>query len=100
MGIGNLIWTYDTLNSGIKIFIAVISVAFVFGIGYLISKGTEWIKYLLLILFIMGLIGLPYIIINLKNEPIVGVINIVQTVLQIWTLVLLFVIPKDKKIEL
>lgn len=48
----------------------------------------------------MGLIGLPYIIINLKNEPIVGVINIVQTVLQIWTLVLLFVIPKDKKIEL
>lgn len=100
LGIGNLIWTYDTLNSGIKIFIAVISVAFVFGIGYLISKGTEWIKYLLLILFIMGLIGLPYIIINLKNEPIVGVINIVQTVLQIWTLVLLFVIPKDEKIEL
>jgi len=99
LGIGNLIWTYDILNSGIKIFIAVISLAFIFGIGYLVSKGTEWIKYVLLILLILGLIGLPLIIINLKNEPIIGVINIVQTVLQIWALVLLFVIPKDGKIE-
>lgn len=32
LGIGNIIWKYETLDSGFKIFIAVISVAFVFGI--------------------------------------------------------------------
>ena len=98
LGIGNIIWTYETLDSGIKIFIALISVAFVFGIGYLISKGTEWIKYALLVILLLGLLGFPFIIANLKNEPVVGIINIVQTLLQIWALILLFKIPKIEKI--
>lgn len=99
LGIGNLIWVYDTLDSGIEIFIAFFSVAFVFGIGYFISKGAEWVKYFLLVILLLGLLGFPYIIANLKNEPIVGIINIVQTVLQIWALYLLFVIPKHKKAD-
>ena len=94
LGIGNLIWSYDTLDSGIKIFIALISVAFIFGIGYLVSKGTEWIKYFLLVILILGLLSFPLIIANLKSEPVVGTINIFQTILQIWALVLLFKIPK------
>lgn len=98
MGIGNLIWTYETLDSRIKIFIALISVAFVFGIGYLVSKGTEWIKYILLIILILGLLGFPFIIASIKNEPVIGIINIVQTILQIWALILLFKIPKTEKI--
>ena len=80
-----------------KIFIALFSLAFVFGIGYLVGKGTEWIKYVLLVILILGLLGFPFIIANLKNEPVVGIINIVQTVLQIWALVLLFKIPKLEK---
>ena len=80
-----------------KIFIALISLAFVFGIGYLVSKGTEWIKYVLLVILILGLLGFPIVIANLKNEPVVGIINIVQTILQIWALVLLFKIPKLEK---
>ncbi|KQR94182.1 hypothetical protein ASG01_15475 [Chryseobacterium sp. Leaf180] len=97
LGIGNLIWTYETLDNGMKIFIALFSLAFVFGIGYLVSKGTEWIKYVLLVILILGLLGFPFIIANLKNEPVVGIINIVQTVLQIWALVLLFKIPQLEK---
>ena len=97
LGIGNLIWTYETLDNGMKIFIALISLAFVFGIGYLVSKGTEWIKYVLLVILILGLLGFPIVIANLKNEPVVGIINIVQTILQIWALVLLFKIPKLEK---
>ena len=94
LGIGNLIWSYDTLDSGIKIFIALISVAFIFGIGYLVSKGTEWIKYFLLVILILGLLSFPLIIADLKSEPVIGTINIFQTILQIWALVLLFKIPK------
>ena len=94
LGIGNLIWSYDTLDSGIKIFIALISVAFIFGIGYFISKGTEWIKYFFFVILILGLLSFPLIIANLKSEPVIGTINIFQTILQIWALVLLFKIPK------
>lgn len=93
LGIGNLIWQYETLNSGIKIFIALVSLAFVFGIGYLISKGNEWIKYILLILFALGFIGIIFIIANLAKDPVSRIINIVQTLLQTWALILLFKVP-------
>ncbi len=98
LGIGNLIWKYDSLDSGIKIFIAIISVASVFGIGYLVSKGIEWIKYVLLVILILGLFGFPFMIANLKNDIVVGIINILQTVLQIWALVLLFKMSKTEKL--
>ena len=94
LGIGNIIWKYDTLDSGIKIFIAILSVAFVFGIGYYVSKGLEWIKYVLLVILTLGTLGLPFVIINLKNDPVLGIINIIQTILQVWSLILLFKIPK------
>lgn len=96
LGIGNLIWTYETLDNGMKIFIASISLVFVFGIGYLVGKGTEWMKYALLVILILGLLGFPIVIANLKNEPVVGIINMVQTILQIWASVLLFKIPELK----
>ncbi|MDP9957742.1 hypothetical protein J2X97_003414 [Epilithonimonas hungarica] len=99
LGIGNLIWSYETLDSGMKMFIAFFTIAFVFGIGYFISKGTEWVKYFFLIILIFGLLGFPYIIANLKNEPVIGIINIVQTILQIWALVLLFKIAKPEKLD-
>lgn len=97
LGIGNLIWKFETLDSGLKIFIAVIVVSFIFGIGYLVSKGNEWIKYVLLVLQILGLLGLPFVIGDLKNDLIVGINNMVQTILQIWSLVLLFKIPKPDR---
>lgn len=94
LGIVNIIWTYQTLDNGMKIIVALFSLTFVFGIGYLVSKGKEWIKYVLLAILILGLLGFPFLIANIMNEPVVGIINIVQTILQIWALVILFKIPK------
>ncbi|WDF46407.1 hypothetical protein PQ459_16080 [Chryseobacterium sp. KACC 21268] len=98
LGIGNVIWMYDTLDNGLKIFTALISVGFVFGIGYLISKGTEWIKFLLAVILFLGIVGIPFVIQDLENNTVVGIINILQTVLQIWALILLFKIPKKEKV--
>ena len=98
LGIISLILSYETFDNGKKIFIAFISLAFVFGVGYLVSKGTTWIKNFLLVILILGLLGFPFVILNLKNQPVLGIINIVQTILQIWSLVLLFKIPKLEKI--
>ncbi|GAA5088916.1 hypothetical protein GCM10023210_13070 [Chryseobacterium ginsengisoli] len=94
LGIGNLIWKYDTLDSRLKIFISLIVLAFGFALAYYTSKGIEWFKYVLLVLFGFGLLSIPFIISDIKNDPVIGIINIIQTVLQVWALVLLFKIPK------
>lgn len=98
-GIGNLIWKYDTLENELQIFIAIIVLALGFVLAYVTSKGIEWFKYILLALFAFGLVSIPFIISDILNEPVVGIINIVQTILQIYALVLLFKIPKTVNIN-
>ncbi|WP_027379756.1 hypothetical protein [Chryseobacterium daeguense] len=95
VGVGGIIWKYELLNSLLFIFVAVGTVAFIFGMGYLISKGNNWLKYLLAGLFVLGLFSLPEVIFNIKADPVLAIINIVQTVLQAWTIILLFQIPKN-----
>ena len=98
LGIGNLIWKYETLDNASKIFIALVSIAFVFGLAYFVSKGIEWMKYFLLVILILGLLSFPLMIANLKNDPVMGIINIIQTILQIWALIILFKIPNREKL--
>lgn len=94
LGIINAILSPETFNNSFAIIVAIFTLGLISGIGYLISIGTDWIKYVLLGLMILGLIGVPFIIMNIVNNPIVGIINIIQTALQIYALVLLFKIPK------
>lgn len=95
VAIGNIIWLYELLNKPSTIIVAFATVAFIFGIGYLISKGNNWIKYLLAGLFLLGLISFPEVILNIKTNPILALFNITQNILQIWVLILLFKIPKN-----
>ena len=75
------------------IIVAIFTLGILIGIGYLVSKGNEWIKYVL-VLMLVGLLAIPVMLLNIVNNPIVGIINIIQTVLQIYSLVLLFKISK------
>jgi hypothetical protein len=90
----NVILSPETLNNSFGIIIAIFTLGIIIGIGYLVSKGNDWIKYVLLVLMIFGLIGIPFIIMNIVNNPIVGIVNIIQTALQIYAIVLLFKVPK------
>ena len=65
------------------------------GLAFVIRKGIGWIKYLLLVMLLIGIIGIPTIIKNLKQNPTVGIMNIIQTVFQVWALILLFKIPDE-----
>ncbi len=96
LGIINILLSEEPSDIVIKIIGAVFSLAFIFGLGYLISKGIEWLKYVLLAILILGILIFPFIS-NLENQPVIGIINIIQTVLQIWSVVLLFKIPKLTK---
>ncbi|MDQ0067467.1 hypothetical protein [Chryseobacterium lathyri] len=95
LGIGNMIWIYESLNSPSSITGAIATLAFIFGMGYLASKGTDWIKYVLLIIFLIGLIGIQSIYLNLLSDPVLGILSIAQTILQIWTIIVLFQVPKS-----
>lgn len=47
-------------------------------------------------MMLFGLIGIPFMIKNLGENFAVGLINIIQTVFQVWALILLFKIPKEE----
>lgn len=98
VGIGCLIWTSEQLNSGLAIFIATAVLAFVFGTGYMIGKGNDVAKYLFIIFFVLGLIGIPTLIAHLSTDPVLGGMNVLQFILQAWAFILLLKIPRNKKV--
>lgn len=95
IGVLNIFLDSDSLNSNLGIVVGVITLSIIIAIGYLVNKGNDWIKYVVLGLLILGIFSLPIIFMNLILNPVVGVINITQTFFQIYALVLLFKIPKS-----
>ncbi|MFZ4929896.1 hypothetical protein [Chryseobacterium sp. Mn2064] len=96
LGIGSIILNYEQFSSGMAIFIGMATLAFIFGMGYLIGKGNEIAKYILIVTFILGLFGIPSMLANLAFYPLLGIISIIQTLLQLWIIILLIRIPKNK----
>jgi len=71
------------------------TMVFIFGISYFIRQGNSTIKYILLVLFVFGIIsGTPLWIAQFQKEPVVGVISMLQNLVETGALVLLFKIPK------
>ena len=58
---------------------------------YQINKGKKWARTTSLVLSILGALLFPFIIINIfKSSPIVGILSIVLTTLQIISLILIY----------
>ena len=70
------------------------SLGFMIGLSLLIRTGRNWVKYLLLGLIILGLILMYSIGKILSQNLFLGIIGIVQTIMQILAVILLFRIPK------
>jgi len=95
LGLINVFLTKGELGSTKLIASAILTLLFVGGLGYIVRQGYAWIKYLLLVLMIFGLIGIVgLIIMNFEKQPLTSIVNIIQTILQTWATVLLFIIPK------
>ncbi len=100
LGLINFFFANELLKTGQNIATAILTLMIIAGFAYLVRQGKNWVKYLLLVIMVFGLIGLLFIINNILQRPIVGVINIAQTIMQLWATVLLFKVPKivDAKI--
>ena len=95
LGLINVFLTKGELGSTKLIASAILTLLFVGGLGYIVRQGYAWIKYLLLVLMIFGLIGIVgLIIMTFEKQPLTSIVNIIQTILQTWATVLLFIIPK------
>lgn len=94
LGLINFFFSSELLNNGQNIATAIFTLVIIAGIGFLVRQGKDWVKYLLLVFTLLGLIGIPFIINNITQKPVVGLINIAQTIMQIWAMVLLFMVPK------
>jgi hypothetical protein len=93
LGVINLFFSNDLLINGQNIATVIITPLFVAGIGFLVRQGKQWVKYLLLVLTVLGLLGMLLIINSLFERTISGIINITQTIMQVWATILLFKIP-------
>ena len=93
IGLAIFIWKFDQLpHPAYNIFPFVI-LCLIFAMGYLIKRGTDWLKYVLLLFVFVGTMAIPMTVMNLVKDPILAVANIVQGLLQIAAVILMFLIP-------
>jgi len=96
LGLINIVLIPEMLSTGMDIFTAFFCLAFIAALGLFIRKGFTKIKYLLLGLFIIGIMLSPtFLAFLFFHLPISAIINLTQTVLQLIAIILLFAIPKQ-----
>lgn len=94
IGIGIFIWKFDQLPNIALNIIPFIFLCIIFAMGYLIKRGTDWLKYILLGFVVIGTLGMPIVLMNIMKDPILAIANSIQGILQIWAVILLFKIPE------
>ena len=95
LAIVNFILLPNMAKIPLNIFIAIFTCLFIVGLGFLVRSGKNWVKYFLLVITIVGLIiGFPGMFMIMRISVVVLIINVAQTIMQIWAVILLFKIPK------
>ncbi|RZL40817.1 MAG: hypothetical protein EOP00_26065 [Pedobacter sp.] len=95
LGVINILITPTIFVDKYNLFIAFLTLFLIALNGVFIMKGYYWAKILFSVLFVIGIIGIPHVIKNLIDNLPVGIINLVQTALQFWAVVLMFQIPRQ-----
>jgi hypothetical protein len=94
LGLINFFFVGDLLNTGQNIAIAILTLVIIAGIGFLVRQGKDWVKSLLVVFMLFGAVCIPFMIITIVQTPVFMLVNIAQTILQLWATILLFKIPK------
>jgi len=100
VGILNFFFSGNTLSNAANITTEVVTLIMIGGLGLLVRQGYNWMKYILLVLTILGLVGISAILSDLAQNPVVGFESIAETILEVWATVLLFKIPKTAESRL
>lgn len=68
--------------------------AVIFAFAWYVRRGYGWLKYLLLALILVGLFFIQTTVDEVKQNPVGGIVSIATSIMQVWAVVLLFVIHK------
>jgi len=94
LSVVNIVATYnDPFFDGLT-FIRVCHIAFLAGLGLLISKGVSQVKYILLITQLFGILGILPMLVLINSYLALVAVYLIQIALQIYVIILLFKIPK------
>ena len=70
--------------------IGILTILIIGFFGYKIGKGKNWARITLLVLFIIGMLGVPFIIMTeFQMNPIIGIVSVVQMLIQLYVLIIL-----------
>lgn len=82
---------FNNLSDPKNLIILIFSIGLMAFFSYKIHIGKKWARTTFLVLFLIGLIMLPFTLIQFfKLNPTTGVISLIQTGLQIYALILLY----------
>lgn len=71
--------------------IALITILIIGFLGFKISQGKNWARIILLVMFILGMIAYPFIIIaEFQMNSLIGIVSIVQMLIQLYVLIILY----------
>lgn len=68
--------------------------AVIFVFAWYVRRGHGWLKYVLLALILVGLFFIQSTVDEVKQNPVGGMVDIATSIMQVWAVVLLFMIPK------
>lgn len=98
VGVINAVLSFNIFTP-LEWLISFVSIVFVLFIGKLVSIGYSWMKYILLLFVLVGVSGFPYILQDLKEYPINGILTLIISILQIIATVILFIKQKNQSIS-
>lgn len=90
-------WQNNIFSIWQNIFFIVIFLIVLFlvaGIGLAVRRGVDSIKYLFIVMTILGIMVIPLRINDLMQKPDHGILVMAQTIMQVWAVILLIKIPK------
>lgn len=97
----NAIFTRDILsvqsNEGLVVMLAGL---LTFGLAWLVRRGHGWIKYLMLVCIVLNIFMTQPGPEGDHSAPVGIIAVIIMNILQIWAMVLMFMIPKGVKVIL
>ncbi|HKU69868.1 MAG TPA: hypothetical protein VJQ51_03430 [Burkholderiales bacterium] len=74
--------------------IAAVIMAFFCVLIFKISSGRNWARITFLVLFLVGLlVGVPGLMAEFQRVPLLALVSVVASVMQLWAVILLFTSP-------
>ena len=90
-GLYETLTTQKILSDSTSLTVGIVTILLIGLLGYMIGQGKNWARITLLILFVIGMIGYPFIVLTeFRANSIIGIVSVIQMLIQLYVLIILF----------